>query len=501
MSHVREPRVSVIIPVYNAMPYLTATLRSVLAQDLAEIEVVAVNDGSTDGSGAELDRFAQRDHRLVVVHQPNSGWPGAPRNRGIERARGDYLFFMDADDTMAPHALHDMVRMAEARAADIVIPRLEGTGGRRVQSLFRRHPAGEMSIARAMETLSPQKLFSRALIERAGLRFPEERVRLEDGIFVARAYTRASRILLCGAGPLYFIALRDDGQNISSRAIDPVNYVASCRRIAAILSEGTPDPTAAQRLVLQFFQRKGLRFYAPHRWGRMSLPTRETWVTLHREFLRDFAPPAGDARIAHPTDRRKLALIRAGDVVGLTALIAAEPECAHAARVVEARGTERGTELTLAAVPSVARGRLVRGIPGPARQRAVRRLDRVARAFGGSRAARGLNRRVAAGLTSGAPRVWLILGCRRRDRTVALAGRLVGYDPDAGALSYAFVLSPELLRGFGNDRVDLWTVAGTADGASGARVRLSASERLDAAGAAEHLYATAHGNASLRAAG
>lgn len=490
----RDPRVSVIIPVYNAMPYLTGTLQSVLGQDLAEIEIIAINDGSTDGSGAELDRWAQRDDRLTVVHQPNSGWPGGPRNRGIERSSGDYLFFMDADDTLAPNALRDMVEMAEARDAEIVIPRFEGTGGRRVQSLFHRHPAGPISIARAMETLSPQKLFSRELIDRADLRFPEERVRLEDGIFVARAYTRANRTVLCGDGALYSIALRDDGQNISSRAIDPQGYVGSCRRIAQILLDGTPSPEAGRRLVLQFFQRKGLRAYVSRRWSRTTPEARRQWVELHREFLADLVPPACDAWVAHPTDRRKLALIRAGDVAGLEELIAAEPELAHEARAVAVGGTE----LTLAVVPVGGDSRLDRGVPGEPRLRVVRGLDRVFRVLGEHRVVRGLNRRAAAGLTHGAPRVWLLLGARRRDRSVALAGRLVGHDAKTGELRYAFRLSPELLRSFGKDRVDLWTVAGTPDGVSGARSRLRVDERIELGEADTWLYATARGNASLR---
>ena len=76
--------VSVVVPVFNAMPYLREFLESLAAQDLPDdaYEVVAVNDGSTDGSGAELDAFAERHPNVRVVHQENTGWPGGPRNRG-----------------------------------------------------------------------------------------------------------------------------------------------------------------------------------------------------------------------------------------------------------------------------------------------------------------------------------------------------------------------------------------------------------------------------------
>lgn len=504
MVGTHAPRVSIVIPVYNAMPYLTGALESLLAQDLREFEVIAIDDGSTDGSGDELDRFAAADERVTVVHQPNSGWPGMPRNRGIELARGDFLFFMDADDTMAPNALGEMVRMAEGegsgRPADVVIPRFEGSGGRRVQALFARHPHGDISIARAMETLSPQKLFRRELIERAGLRFPEEKVRLEDGIFVTRAYTLARRILFCGRGPLYFIALRDDGQNISSRTIDPDNYVGSCRRIAQILLEGVADRTAAERLVLQFFQRKGLRFYVPKRWDRMTPETRARWVELHRAFLADLVPEELEDSVSHPTDRRKLSLIRAGDVAGFASLIAAAPRIEHVSRTASVRATPRGIEVGVSIAPTADDSLLREAVPSAGRLRTVRRVDRALSAFGGNRYARGLDRRIAAALTRGAPTLSLLLSGRRGHRTVALSGRLVDHDPRTGALEYAFVLSPKLLRSFGKDRVDMWTVAGTADGLTGARVRLGADESTIEAGASDRFYRTDGGNAALRAA-
>ena len=100
------PRVSVVVPVYEAMPYLRTLLVSLLAQDLGpdDYEVVAVDDGSTDDGPRLLDELARVHPQLRVVHQENSGWPGAPRNRGLDLARGRYVFFADADDEMGPRA-------------------------------------------------------------------------------------------------------------------------------------------------------------------------------------------------------------------------------------------------------------------------------------------------------------------------------------------------------------------------------------------------------------
>ena len=97
-----EPDVTVVVPVYNTMTYLTAKLDSLVRQTLItregrheRLEVVAVDDGSTDGSGEELDRYAARHPDLfTVVHQPNSGGPAGPCNVGLARARGRYVFFL-----------------------------------------------------------------------------------------------------------------------------------------------------------------------------------------------------------------------------------------------------------------------------------------------------------------------------------------------------------------------------------------------------------------------
>lgn len=93
-------KISVVIPVYNAAPYLRACLDSVLGQSVREIEVLCVDDGSTDESAAVLGEYAAKDGRVRVFSQANAG-QGVARNRALAEARGDYVHFMDADDTLA----------------------------------------------------------------------------------------------------------------------------------------------------------------------------------------------------------------------------------------------------------------------------------------------------------------------------------------------------------------------------------------------------------------
>ena len=104
------PHLSVVIPIYNAEKYLHSCLDSVLAQPLA-LEVLCVDDGSSDGSAAIVEDYAARDSRLWLLRQANAG-AGAARNRGLAQAKGEYLFFMDADDWLLPGALAQLYHQA-----------------------------------------------------------------------------------------------------------------------------------------------------------------------------------------------------------------------------------------------------------------------------------------------------------------------------------------------------------------------------------------------------
>lgn len=115
MNQEQHPLVSVIVPAYNAAPYLELAVRSALDQSLPEVEVVVVNDGSTDGTAAVLDRLAREEPRVVAVHQANAGVSEA-RNAGHRIARGEYLAYLDADDVFAPDKLERQVAHLRANA-------------------------------------------------------------------------------------------------------------------------------------------------------------------------------------------------------------------------------------------------------------------------------------------------------------------------------------------------------------------------------------------------
>lgn len=114
-----EIKVTVVMPSYNGRDYLPAALDSLLAQSLREIEIIVVDDGSTDGSGAICDAYAQKDSRIRVIHQENRGICAA-RNAGLAQARGEFVGFMDNDDYLYPDTLEENYRLALREQADWV---------------------------------------------------------------------------------------------------------------------------------------------------------------------------------------------------------------------------------------------------------------------------------------------------------------------------------------------------------------------------------------------
>lgn len=120
MVAVTAPRVSVIIPVYNVEKYLGECLDSILAQTLKDIEVICVDDGSTDRSPELLASYAKRDRRVKILTQSNAG-AGAARNSGLREAVGDYVFFCDPDDWCGRAMLKRMYRRAVGLKCDVVL--------------------------------------------------------------------------------------------------------------------------------------------------------------------------------------------------------------------------------------------------------------------------------------------------------------------------------------------------------------------------------------------
>ncbi|WP_226645635.1 glycosyltransferase [Mesobacillus subterraneus] len=114
-----RPEISIIVPVYNVEAFLKECIESIINQTFRNLELILINDGSSDNSGEICDRYAQTDKRIKVIHKKNSG-PSSTRNLGIKVAKGNYVGFVDSDDTIELNMYENMYKMAAKTKSEIV---------------------------------------------------------------------------------------------------------------------------------------------------------------------------------------------------------------------------------------------------------------------------------------------------------------------------------------------------------------------------------------------
>ncbi len=222
------PRVSVVVPIYNVEPYLERCLDSLATQTYADLEIVMVNDGSTDGSAEIAEAFSARDSRFRLVEQPNRGLSAA-RNTGIDEAGGEFLAFADSDDIVAPAAYELLVGALDESGSDLAtgnVHRLSSTGSRQVGFLANAFAETRLGthIRRDRQLMHDRmawnKLWRRSFWDREGRRFPEGRIFEDTPVtlplhFAARAVDVISDVV-------YYWRLREGADlSITQRRTEP----------------------------------------------------------------------------------------------------------------------------------------------------------------------------------------------------------------------------------------------------------------------------------------
>ena len=350
-------KVTVVVPVYNPGEYLERCVASILGQSLpaSEYEAIFVDDGSTDESPRRLDELAAQHPNIRVVHQENSGWPGKPRNVGIDAARGEYIFFQDNDDELAPEALERLHAYAVANDSDLVIGKMAGHGRTVPKDLFlESKPRVTLRDTPLLESLTPHKLVRRTFIERHNLRFPEGRRRLEDHVFVVRAYFIADVISIYADYVCYYHYRRDDLSNAGLRRLDPAGYYGNLREVIGIVEAHTEPGPFRDRLLARFTRAEMLGRLRGKGFLEQPDHYREALFTEIRGVVLDHIGNGVDRRLS-PAHRTPLALVRAGRRDLVEELARAELTVRARAQVTRVESTRRGTlALTLEA-------RLVRG--------------------------------------------------------------------------------------------------------------------------------------------
>lgn len=201
-------KISVIVPCYNSEKFLKETLDNLLGQTLKEIQIITVNDGSTDSTADILADYASKDSRILSVYQDNAG-VAAARNNGMQYIEGKYTIFADSDDLMSVDALETLYNHLEEKNADVAICRVEyfGYGGNRP------HPESEaLAILDTIDVydkrilwnfLVSNKCYRSSYLKSTGVTFPLKRY-AEDGAFCMQVLYKGAKIIGVPNATMYY---------------------------------------------------------------------------------------------------------------------------------------------------------------------------------------------------------------------------------------------------------------------------------------------------------
>ncbi len=308
-----EPDVSVIIGAYEAMPYLIRCLESVDAQTIGpgRMEIVAVDDGSTDGTGECLEEFAARTAiPMRVVRQENSGGPSGPRNLGLGLARGRYVFFLDADDYFGEEALERMVAMGDRAGTDVVLGKIVGVDRSAAKSMWGETVERADLFDSAIKfTLSAQKLFRRDLLVRLGMSFDEKLRTGEDALFTMEAYLRGDGVSVVADYTCYYLVGREDGKQLTKSGGYELRF-DSARALMKLIADHVPPGPRRDTLMVRPFVITLLPQFGPALLGQ-SEAVRKHKLELAAPLMRAYWTP-GLARRLKVQERLRLTCVAEG---------------------------------------------------------------------------------------------------------------------------------------------------------------------------------------------
>jgi CDP-glycerol glycerophosphotransferase len=315
-------RISVVVPIYNVAPYLEICLESIAAQSFADLEVILVDDGSTDGSTAIAERFVERDPRFRLVTKPNGGL-GAARNTGVAHASGEFLTFVDSDDLLRRHAYELMINTLDQTGSDIVsgnVRRLSVFGTRQTRFLARTFLSTRLAThvtefpPLLADRVAYNKLWRRSFYDQHDLSFPEGTL-YEDTPMTIPAHFLAKTVDVLDQTVYLWRIRSGDSQSITQRRAETrglKDRADACRHVSLFLASNGFDE--GKRRYDQTVVAQDLAHFL----GVLDVADtefRELFFDLSNTFLDEAAPDVTAGLTA--IERLKWHLVRTRDLDGI----------------------------------------------------------------------------------------------------------------------------------------------------------------------------------------
>ena len=254
-----KEKISIIVPVYNVEAYLEKCVESILKQTYTNLEILLVNDGSTDKSGELCDKLALRDHRIRVIHKENGGLSDA-RNRGIDEASSNLIGFIDSDDYIDEDMYETLYRQMVASKADLSmcghydvyhqIPEKQ-VAEIKTWELMPEEAIKMVMEAKILSVTAVNKLYKKALFEQ--LRFRIGKI-AEDAFIMVDLIHQCSKIVATNEKKYYYVH-RENSITTQKFSLKFLNVIEAYEQNAKIISENYPDlyDVAIMRLNWAYF--------------------------------------------------------------------------------------------------------------------------------------------------------------------------------------------------------------------------------------------------------
>ncbi len=250
----KEVKVSIVIPVYNAEKVIERCLDSLRRQTLKDIEIIAVNDGSTDGTAEILARYAAHDARIRVIHQKNA-YIGTARNRGLKAARGEYVGFVDNDDYVSPDYYEALYKAAKKQNADVAVTKsaqsvwqsksfFMNVSGKKAEYVDSKEI---LDLAKTYSGFVWTKLYKKDFLLGNNILFATERTLWEDTFFTLELYLFVDEMAVADSGT-YFHTIKERRTASSSGVKFSDELFEMMTRLKDVIRTAPTDESKRQKI-------------------------------------------------------------------------------------------------------------------------------------------------------------------------------------------------------------------------------------------------------------